>query len=96
MTNKQIFERVLEDIKLRGLSPHTRKEYMDKTKVFIRYFDISVIELDEHVLLILFVYDFSDRLCGKTVFFGKLINTCFVEKFFSDFFIALFIKYSCP
>lgn len=39
MTNEQIKLKALEEIKLRGLSKSTEIEYMDKLRVFIRYYD---------------------------------------------------------
>lgn len=64
MTNNQVLERVLEDIKLRGLSPHTRDEYMDKIKVFMRYFDKSVTELDEQDIRQFLKFLIEERKCA--------------------------------
>ncbi len=33
-----------EEIKLRGLSPHTVEEYLEKLTLFLRYFDNRPIE----------------------------------------------------
>lgn len=47
MTNNQILERMLDDIRLRGLSDNTKKEYIGKVRYFIKYFDKPVTTLNE-------------------------------------------------
>ena len=44
MTNQEIKTKSLEEMKLRGLSPHTEKEYLSKLRVFIRYYEDSPLE----------------------------------------------------
>lgn len=39
MTNEEVFQRAYDEIKLRGLSPHTVEEYLGKLTAFLRYFD---------------------------------------------------------
>ena len=39
MTNEEVYHRAYDEIKLRGLSPHTAEEYLGKLTVFLRYFD---------------------------------------------------------
>lgn len=39
MTNEEVYQRAYDEIKLRGLSPHTVEEYLGKLTVFLRYFD---------------------------------------------------------
>lgn len=38
MTNEEIIAKCKEEIKLRGLSPWTENEYLDKLRVFIRHY----------------------------------------------------------
>lgn len=47
MTNNQILARMLDDIKLRGLSDTTKEGYIGKVKYFIEYFDKPIATLDE-------------------------------------------------
>ncbi|MEA5084765.1 MAG: site-specific integrase [Lachnospiraceae bacterium] len=44
MTNEEVYVRAYEEIKLRGLSPHTVEEYLGKLTLFLRYFDNRPIE----------------------------------------------------
>jgi site-specific recombinase XerD len=39
MTNEEVYQRAYDEIKLRGLSPHTVEEYLGKLSVFLRFFD---------------------------------------------------------
>lgn len=39
MTNEEIIERTKEEIRLRGLSKHTEKEYLDKLRIFMRHYN---------------------------------------------------------
>jgi len=39
MTNEEVYQRAYDEIKLRGLSPHTVEEYLGKLTVFLRFFD---------------------------------------------------------
>lgn len=39
MTNEEVYQRAYDEIKLRGLSPHTVEEYLGKLTVFLRYYD---------------------------------------------------------
>lgn len=39
MTNEEVYQHSYEEIKLRGLSPHTVEEYLGKLTVFLRFFD---------------------------------------------------------
>ena len=39
MTNEEVYQRAYDEIKLRGLSPHTVEEYLGKLTAFLRYFD---------------------------------------------------------
>lgn len=39
MTNEEVYQRAYDEIKLRGLSPHTVEEYLGKLTAFLRFFD---------------------------------------------------------
>jgi len=39
MTNEEVYERAYDEVKLRGLSPHTVEEYLGKLTVFIKHFN---------------------------------------------------------
>lgn len=47
MTHEQAIAKLEMDIRLRGMSEHTVKEYRDKARVFLRYFGKPVEELTE-------------------------------------------------
>lgn len=44
MTNEEVYQRAYDEIKLRGLSPHTVEEYLGKLTVFLNFFDNRPIE----------------------------------------------------
>lgn len=44
MTNEEIIQKAREEITLRGLSPCTEKEYMDKMRVLLRYYENRPLE----------------------------------------------------
>lgn len=44
MTNEEIIQKAREEITLRGLSPWTEKEYMDKLRVLLLYFENRPLE----------------------------------------------------
>lgn len=44
MTNDEVYQRVLEEIKLRGLSPHTEEGYIWALRLFLRYYENRPIE----------------------------------------------------
>lgn len=39
MTNEDVYHRAYDEVKLRGLSPHTVEEYLGKLTVFLRFYD---------------------------------------------------------
>lgn len=39
MTNEEVYQRAYDEVKLRGLSPHTVEEYLGKLTIFLRFFD---------------------------------------------------------
>lgn len=48
MTNEEVYERAYDEVRLRGLSPHTVEEYLGKLTLFLRYYDDRPIEeMDE-------------------------------------------------
>lgn len=44
MTNAEVYERAYDEVRLRGLSPHTVEEYLGKLTIFLRYNDDRPIE----------------------------------------------------
>jgi len=44
MTNEEVYERAYDEVRLRGLSPHTVEEYLGKLTIFLRYNDDRPIE----------------------------------------------------
>lgn len=44
MTNEEVYERAYDEVRLRGLSPHTVEEYLGKLTIFLRYNDGRPIE----------------------------------------------------
>lgn len=44
MTNEEAFSRAYDEVRLRGLSPHTVEEYLGKLTIFLRYYDDRPIE----------------------------------------------------
>lgn len=45
MTNEKVYQRAFDEVKLRGLSPHTVEEYLGKLTVFLRFFENRPIEI---------------------------------------------------
>lgn len=39
MTNEEVYQRAYDEVKLRGLSPHTVEEYLGKLTLFLRFFN---------------------------------------------------------
>lgn len=46
MTKEEVLEKVLKEVKLRGLSPHTQEEYYLKAKLFQDHYEKPATELD--------------------------------------------------
>lgn len=44
MTNEEVYQRAYDEVKLRGLSPHTVDEYLGKMTLFLKHFDNRPIE----------------------------------------------------
>lgn len=44
MTNQEVYQRAYDEVRLRGLSPHTVEEYLGKLTQFLRYFNDRPIE----------------------------------------------------
>ena len=44
MTNEEVYQRAYDEVKLRGMSPHTVEQYLGKLTMFLRYFDNRPIE----------------------------------------------------
>ena len=62
MTNKEIIAKTKEEIKLRGLSKHTETEYLDKLRVFIRYYqDRPLSEMSEVEIRAFLLYLIDER-----------------------------------
>lgn len=36
MTNDEVYQRAYDEVRLRGLSPHTVEEYLEKLTLFLR------------------------------------------------------------
>jgi len=62
MTNEEIIAKTIEEIKLRGLSKHTEKEYLDKLRVFIRHYqDRPLYEMSEVEIRAFLLYLIDER-----------------------------------
>ena len=69
MTQEEAMKKLETDINLRGMSPHTCKEYKDRVRVFFRHFpDVPTEELGENELRIFLEYlDREKDLCAATI-----------------------------
>lgn len=62
MTNEEILTKLEEDMRLRGYSPKTKKGYLIRTQVFMRYFEgCSIENLNEHDIRNFLKYLFEEK-----------------------------------
>ncbi len=73
MTNEEVYQRAYDEVKLRGLSPHTVEEYLGKLTMFLRYFDDRPIETMGEIEIRTFLLYQLD--CGKTAGTVNIYNS---------------------
>jgi site-specific recombinase XerD len=68
MTNEEVYQRAYDEVKLRGLSPHTVEEYLGKLTVFLRYFEgQSIAEMGEAEIREFLLYQLDSGKTSGTV-----------------------------
>jgi site-specific recombinase XerD len=62
MTNQEVIEKTKEEMKLRGLTPKTEREYLDKLSVFMRYYgDEPIYEMSEVEIRDFLLYQITEK-----------------------------------
>jgi len=61
MTNEDILSKMEEEIHLRGLSRHTREEYITRTRIAMRYFNCPLEDLNEQNLRQFLLYLLDEK-----------------------------------
>ena len=68
MTNTEIIEKTKEEIKLRGLSPITESDYIEKLKIFMRYYgEQPICEMSEVEIRAFLLHQVERGLASGTV-----------------------------
>jgi len=70
MTNEEILTKMEEEIHLRGLSHHTREEYITRAKLTMQYFNRSLKELTEQDLREFILYLLNEKKFSSGSFNG--------------------------
>jgi integrase/recombinase XerD len=68
MTNEEVYQRAFDEVKLRGLSPHTVEEYLGKLTVFLKYFgDRPIVDMGEAEIREFLLYQLDSGKTSGTV-----------------------------
>lgn len=79
MTNEEVYQRAYDEVKLRGLSPHTVEEYLGKLTIFLRFFDnrpIDTMGEDEIRQFLLYLLD-SGKSSGTVNIYNSALRFIF-------------------
>lgn len=68
MTNEEVYRRAFDEVKLRGLSPHTVEEYLGRLTVFLKYFNgRPIVDMGEAEIREFLLYQLDSGKTSGTV-----------------------------